>query len=133
MIFKEKNKQSKEEQVAIKISLVIAKELKAEAKVIVDKGNSYIYISNKKFDLLINTCLTNKKRVVKIEEILVGEAYRGKGICTKIINIIEDICKKEDVTVGLWCRKDNKRNFNYYSRLGFKYIETVNDDWLEFN
>lgn len=124
---------SKEEKIIKKAAIYIAKMYKAKCEYVITNGNSYIYINNDKFDLLMTVCKTNKKKCIKIEEILVERKYRGKGICTELLTTLQAIAKKEGITLGLWCEENNKKLFNFYSRLGFKYIETLNDDWLEFN
>ena len=65
--------------------------------------------------------------------ILINKKYRNKGICTNLINTMKNTVLENDATLGLWCEINNKKLFNFYSRRGFKYIETLNDDWLEFN
>lgn len=124
---------SREEKVAIILAKEIVDKYSCECKVIQDKGNNYLYLFNKKIDVLLTVCNTNKKRVIKVEEILINKKYRNKGICTNLINTMKNIVLENDVTLGLWCELDNKKLFNFYSRMGFKYVETLNDDWLEFN
>jgi len=124
---------SKEEKVAIILAKEIVDKYNCECKVIQDKGNNYLYLFSKKIDVLLTVCNTNKKRVIKVEEILIDKKYRNKGICTNLINTMKNIVLENDATLGLWCEINNKKLFNFYSRMGFKYIETLNDDWLEFN
>ena len=124
---------SKEEKVVVIIAKEIVNKFNCECTLIQLNGDNYLYLYNKKINILINVCDTNKKRCIKIEQIEIDEKHRNKGICTNIINTMKMIALKYDVTLGLWCELDNKKLFNFYSRLGFKYIETLKDDWLEFN
>lgn len=123
----------KEEVAAVKIGLYLQSEHKCECRFVEEGSDTFLYIYNDKFDLLITVCNTNKKKCVKIENILVNEEFRGNGIFTNLIETLTCIAKIEDVTLGLWCEKDRSRLFNFYTRSGFKFIETVNDHWLEYN
>ena len=124
---------SREEKVAVIIAKKISDKYKCKCKIKEFNGNNYLYLFNKKIDLLITVCDTNKKKCIKIEEILIGEKYRNKGICTKIIQTIKSVALEYNVTVGLWCKKDNNKLFKFYNKLGFKHVETIIDNWLEFN
>ena len=124
---------SKEEKVAIMIAREIVSKFNCECSLTRINGNNYLYLFNKHIDLLLTVCDTNIKKTIKIEELLIKEKDRNKGIGTGIINTMKCVALKYDATLGLWCELNNKRLFNFYSRLGFKYIETLDDDWLEFN
>lgn len=122
-----------EEKAIIKATIIISKLYNCKHSIISLSNGNFIYVRNKKFDLLMTVCETNKTSCIKIEEFRVEEKYRNKGICTDILDILKNVALRENVKLGLWCDKDNKKLFNFYSRRGFKYIETLNDDWLEYN
>ena len=123
----------KEQEVALKLGVFLAKNFKGECNLVGIEGDTFVNVSSKHFELLFTVCDTNKKTCIKIEEILVKKPYRNKGLCTEIMKTIKTVAKIEQITIGLWCDKNNKRLFNFYSRLGFRYIETLDDDWLEYN
>ena len=124
---------SNEERALIKATILISKIYSCQHSIISLANGNLIYIRNEKFDLLMTVCETDKTMCIKIEEFRVDERYRNQGICTDILELLKEIAIREDVKLGLWCEKDNKKLFNFYSRRGFKYIETVKDDWLEYN
>ena len=93
---------------------------------------TYTYII-KKIDLLLTICYTDGEKCIKIEEVIIDTVYRKKGIYTEMINIMKGIALDHNVKVGLWSKIDNKRLFDFYIRLGFKHVETLDDYWLEFN
>ena len=124
---------SREEKVAIIMAKHIVDKHNCKCKPIQINGDGYLYLYNKKFDLLITVCDTNKKKCIKIEEILVDKKYRNKGICTELINTIKEVSDEYNVTVGLWSRINDFRLFNFYTRLGFIHTETLRDYWLEYN
>ena len=124
---------SREQKVAIIVARYISEKYKCKVQPVKFNGDTFLYIHNRKLNLLITVCNTNKGRCIKIEEISIEKPYRNKGPCTDLINSIKEVSDEYGVTLGLWCEFDNKKLFNFYSRMGFKYIETINDDWLEYN
>lgn len=122
----EENKTLKE------ITKYIVKKYKAESDLVSLFEDTFIYIRNKKFDLLLTVCRTNNNKCVKIEEIRVTEKYRGKGIGSNILNDIMRISKEHNCILGLWCEINNLKGYKYYTNLGFKHIETLRDYWLEY-
>ena len=124
---------SREEKVAIIMTKHIVDKHNCKCKPIQMNGDGYLYLCNKKFDLLITVCDTNKKKCIKIEEILINKKYRNKGICTELINTIKEVSDEYNVTVGLWSRINDFRLFNFYTKLGFIHVETLRDYWLEYN
>ena len=124
---------SKEEKVAVIIAKKIAEELNCECVLVEHRGNNFLYVYNEKINILMTVCNTNKKKVIKIEEILIDSKYRNKGVGTMILKIMKIAALENNITLGLWCELNNKKLFNFYSILCFKYIETLEDDWLEFN
>lgn len=124
---------SREEKVAIIMAKHIVDKHNCNCKPIKMNGDGYLYLYNKEFDLLITVCDTNEKKCIKIEEILINEKYRNKGVCTRLINTIKGISDEYNVTVGLWCRLNDHRLFDFYTRLGFIHTETLRDYWLEYN
>lgn len=126
-------KMSSEQEVAFNMAVYLAKTYDAKIKFVQLEEDRFIYIGNHKLDILLTVCETDKAKCIKIEEINIKKIYRGAGLFTSIMKSIINISDIEKVKLGLWCEKDNKRLFNFYSRLGFKYIETFKDDWLEYN
>ena len=124
---------SREEKVAIIMAKHIVDKHNCNCKPIKVNGDGYLYLYNKEFDLLITVCDTNEKKCIKIEEILINEKYRNKGVCTGLINTIKGISDEYNVTVGLWSRINDFRLFNFYTKLGFIHVETLRDYWLEYN
>lgn len=124
---------SREEKVAIIMAKHIVDKHNCNCKPIKMNDDGYLYLYNEKFDLLITVCDTNKKKCIKIEEILVDKKHRKKGICTKLINTIKGISDEYNVTVGLWCRLNDHVLFDFYTKLGFIHTETLRDNWLEYN
>lgn len=124
---------TREQKVAILIIEYIGRKYDCKIELIELKGDTFLFAHNNKVNLLITVCETNKTRCIKIEEIFIEKLYRNKGICTDLINTIKEFSNTYNVKIGLWCEANNKKLFNYYSRLGFRYIETLKDDWLEYN
>lgn len=122
-----------EKEATLTACMEIGKKYKGRVSNIKHHMNKYIMVEAKEFTILVTVCKTNNKFCVKLEEILVEEAYRGNGIGTDVINIIKRVCEEKGCTLGLWCRLDDNRGFDYYTRLGFKHTETLKDKWLEYN
>lgn len=124
---------SKEEKACFEMAMEIMAKFNCDCNFAKHNNNNYLYLCNPYIDILLTTCETNTKQCVKVEEVLIKEEYRNKGLGTELYNTMKSIALKFDVNLGLWCDLDNNRLFNYYTRLGFKHIETLNDKWLEFN
>lgn len=71
------------------------------------------------------TCLvttTLEGRLGKIENIVVCESQRGKGLGRDIILLLKDQATKSGATkLGLYCAD---KNVEFYSKLGFKVVGT---------
>ncbi|MGL5569612.1 MAG: GNAT family N-acetyltransferase [Cetobacterium sp.] len=126
-------KTKNERETTLKACTAVAKKYKGKVAKLTYNNNNYIMVEAKEFTLLVTVCKTNNKFCVKLEEILVEEAYRSKGIGTDVINIMKRVCEENSCTLGLWCRLEDNRTFDYYTRLGFKHTETLNDKWMEWN
>ena len=122
----------KEQRVAKGIIVYLATKHKARPVPYEQNGNNYIILSNRKFNMAITVCNTDKHRVIKIEEILVNENYRNQGLGTNLLKDTMEIARANDCIVGLWCEIKNKRGLDYYKRLGFKLVDKINDYWLEY-
>lgn len=114
------------------ISKYISEKFEAKIKLIDVNANSYIWIFNKKFDVILTICNTDKVRCIKLEEILINKKYRNKGLGTDLLKSIMNIVKDNDCILGLWCYINNSKGFEYYKKLGFKHIDTKDDYWLEY-
>ena len=97
------------------------------------EGDVYIICDSSTFDVVMTVCNTDTKTVVKLEEIVVNEQYRGQGIGTLLIREIQIMCNLKNVTLGLWVRKEKERLLEYYKKLGFKHVATKKDYWLEWD
>lgn len=93
--------------------------------------NNYLIISSEKFDIAITLCNTDKHRVIKIEDFVVNEKYRLKGVGTELMKDILKISKENNCIVGLWCRKNDLFAQKFYKKLGFNHVYTKNDYWYE--
>ena len=120
-----------EQEVAVNLAIYLAKVYDAELKLVELEGDKFVYVGNSLFATLINVCELKKGNCIKIEQLISKD--KGTRLLTDVMKSIIEIADIEKVKLGLWCEKDNKELFNLYSRLGFKYIETINDDWLEYN
>ena len=126
------DKIDKENKALKSITKYIMEKYNAEIDLVSLNKDTFVYIRNKKFDLLLTVCKTNKNKCVKIEEIRVTEKYIGKGIGSNILNDIMRISKEHDCILGLWCEINNLKGYKYYTDLGFKHIETLRDHWFEY-
>lgn len=127
------NKVKKEKEAVLKACMEIGKKYKGHVGHLKYGIDKFVIVEAKEFTILVTICKSNDKFCVKLEGILVEEDHRGKGIGTDIINIMKSVCKDKGCTLGLWCRLEDKRGFDYYTRLGFKHTETLKDKWLEYN
>lgn len=127
-----KNKQTKEEKVTHKLSLYLCKKYNAKVDYLVLPNVAAIHVHNDNFDIAFTTCDTPYGRRIKIEDFIIKEEYRNKKLGTEILNEIINFCKEDTCTVGLWCRKENIKAYNFYINNGFKYITTKDDHWLEY-
>lgn len=94
-------------------------------------GNNFLILSSDKFDIAITVCDTDKHKVIKIEDFIVKENYRLKGIGTELMKDIIKISKENNCIVGLWCDKNNLLGQKFYVKLGFNHVDTRNDYWYE--
>lgn len=95
--------------------------------------NHLIAIDADKFLVVLTICDTDKRRCIKIEEILVNEEFRNLGIATDVLKTFMRYAKELNVAVGLWCKKENKIGYEFYKKLGFNHVDTINDYWFEYN
>lgn len=95
--------------------------------------NHLIAIDTDKFVMALTICDTDKRRCIKIEEILVNEGFRNLGIATDVLKTFMKYAKELNVAVGLWCKKENKIGYEFYKKLGFNHVDTINDYWFEYN
>lgn len=93
--------------------------------------NNFLIISSDKFDIAITVCDTDKHKVIKIEDFVVKENYRLKGLGTELMKDILKISKENNCIVGLWCDKNNLLGQKFYVKLGFNHVDTKNDYWYE--
>lgn len=94
-------------------------------------NRDYVYVVCDK-DIIIGymTCWINKQqpwdkyKVFEIGNIYIKEAYRRKGIGTKLINIAKSICKENDIKfLKISVLEDNKAAFKFYEKNGlYKYL-----------
>lgn len=124
---------SKEEYVAMGIALYFKKEYGCGVRYVQEGVDSYIYIYNEEFDLLITVCNASNGKCIKIEDIVIEEPFRNKGVLKGLLNILKGIADEQSVKLGLWCELNNKRLFDFYIKSGFKYVETLDDHWLCYN
>ena len=132
-IVKEFRLKTKEEKVLTKMVMFLGEKYGLDYKITSLPTGNFVYLHDDVVGMLVTITKVKKYRCIKIEQLEVIEMLRGKGIGTSIINDLKEIADFENVKLGLWCEKNNKKLFNFYSRLGFKYITTVDDDWLEYN
>lgn len=124
--------ENNEQKVAKDIVLFLSNKYHAKVLPFQRSNNNYLIVSNNKFNIVITVCNTDKHRVIKIEEILIEKEYRNKGLGTEILKDIMKISKDNNCITGLWCEINNKRGFDYYSKLGFKLVNKRNDYWFEY-
>lgn len=97
----------------------------------VEKINNYVNktISNQIFEyknIVLNNIIVGSFLITKnengllLDEILIEEQYRNKGIGT---SIIKDVVSKSNSNVYLWVYKDNIKAFNLYNKIGFNIKE----------
>lgn len=122
-----------EQEAAKEIAVILSMRCNAGLKYVKFEGQGLLHVHNDIFDIVFTVCKTNKKHCIKIEEIIVQESAREQGICTNILSIFKDVATQRGCSVGLWCKKDDKKNYDYYTKQGFIHVETLNDNWLEFN
>lgn len=125
-------KKTVDENTVLRMAKYIARKYDCVCDFVELEDGTFLYIHNKAINLLITiTSVRNDRDCIKLEEIMIEEEFRGKGLGTKVVKDLIELSKAKGVRLGLWCDRNNKRLFNYYSRLGFKYMETLDDDWLE--
>ncbi|MGL5348304.1 MAG: GNAT family N-acetyltransferase [Peptostreptococcaceae bacterium] len=99
-----------------------------------DVGGTVAIVSCNKFDIAITVCLGYRNKwCIKIEELIVHEKYRNKGIASELLDNIKILADVEKVKVGFWVRKSRKDLLEFYLKRGFVVKETVDDLWLEYN
>ncbi|HEY4488311.1 MAG TPA: GNAT family N-acetyltransferase [Candidatus Paceibacterota bacterium] len=65
------------------------------------------------------------KRVGTVEDVVVDDSYRGKGLATRIMNTLIEIAREKDVrTLSLTSRPAREAANKLYQKLGFKRKET---------
>lgn len=97
-----------------------------------NKDGNYLILMCDKFDIAITVCSTDKHKVIKLEDFIINENYRGKGLGTKVIKEIMEISKSNNCILGLWCEKNNVAALEFYNKLGFIHVDTRRDYWLEY-
>lgn len=122
-----------EKMATTKASIKIATKYSGKLIPFEHEGNNLLIIDANKFMVAVTICDTNKRKCIKIEEILVNEEYRNEGIGSDILKTYMNTAKEFNVAVGLWCEKDNKKGYEFYKKIGFKHIETTKDYWFEYN
>lgn len=60
--------------------------------------------------------------VINIIDVLVADAYRRRGIATKLFNYIFDMYRFNNIRFMLEVRKENAAAKKLYDKLGFKQI-----------
>lgn len=100
--------------------------------IIENENGVFVMSDGKAVSVLFTICETNKTVCIKLEEIYVEKGFRNKGLGTNTIKIIQGIVRKHRCIIGLWCDKNNKILNQWYKKLGFKFIEQLDDNWYEY-
>jgi len=102
----------------------------AELEVIVNDPNAFLVVAKDESRIIGMGTLyvQNKfsKKTAFVEDVVVDDAYRGKGIGKEIMNAILEIAKKENVrTVYLTSRPKREAAHALYTKLGFEKKDTT--------
>lgn len=61
-----------------------------------------------------------------VEDLIVREEYRGKGIATKLLDDVRKWCRANGITrIQLLADKNNARAFEFYANRGWIYTDLV--------
>lgn len=130
------NLQDNEKTALFNMLEIFKDKYKIDARYIKEKqtNNTFIWVACDDFDIVFTICTARgSDKCIKIEELVINPNMRGKGIGTNILEIIKTACDNDNAKVGFWVKKDNIKLQNYYKKLGFKQMETLDDIWFEYN
>ena len=90
-----------------------------------------LIIENGVVAVAITSCKVDHhvENVLKIEDLVISEAQRGKGYGTSLLNVIKQVADKTGTIVGLWAEEDK---LDFYKKRGFKLVTKKRDYWLEY-
>jgi GNAT superfamily N-acetyltransferase len=75
---------------------------------------------------LINISTAEGKMAITLEDMVVDECFRTKGIGTKLMSVMEQWAEKKGVTrLQLLADKTNVTAFDYYKKLGWQSTQMV--------
>lgn len=77
-------------------------------------------------NLLITVSTAEGCRVAVLEDVIIGNEYRGKGLGRRLVEHVLAWAKTDGMTrITLLADRDNKTALGFYRKLGFEYSQMV--------
>lgn len=120
-----------EQRTCKEIVVAIAMKYGASIMPVSFEGNNMLLIRHDKFDLVMTVCETDKHRVIKLEDLVIGKE-EDQWLEKELLNFMKKICDKNKCILGLWSEINDLKKYDYYKKLGFSHVDTRNDFWFEY-